>query len=115
VVFLECGGSTPLSFCFGQRKKKESGVEPPHSKKPAPAPRVLQWKKIPVTAKGFKGKKGSHVQVFRGAKQWWMHTLTGRIEPSISTMVEGVARNPRRLRFHRQPITRVLNPFPVTK
>jgi len=59
---LECGGSTPLSFfgvrrldaafflwsaaarrrflsfCFGQEKKKESGVEPPHSKSPTPAP-----------------------------------------------------------------------------
>jgi len=31
--FLECGGSTPLSFCFRQGKKKERGVEPPHSKK----------------------------------------------------------------------------------
>jgi len=53
---LECGGSTPLSFFFwsaaarrrflsfgfGQGKKKESGVEPPHSKRPASAPRVLQ-------------------------------------------------------------------------
>jgi hypothetical protein len=34
---LECGGSTPLSFfgfCFSKEKKKESGVEPPHSKVP---------------------------------------------------------------------------------
>jgi len=32
---LECGGSTPLSFfLLGQGKKKESGVEPPHSKNP---------------------------------------------------------------------------------
>jgi hypothetical protein len=31
---LECGGSTPLSFFafFLRRSKKESGVEPPHSK-----------------------------------------------------------------------------------
>ena len=34
VTFLECGGSTPLSFFFRcQSRKKESGVEPPHSKK----------------------------------------------------------------------------------
>jgi len=32
---LECGGSTPLSFFrLSAREKKESGVEPPHSKRP---------------------------------------------------------------------------------
>jgi len=30
-AFMECGGSTPLIFCFGPGKKKENGVEPPHS------------------------------------------------------------------------------------
>jgi hypothetical protein len=35
---LECGGSTPLSFFLWKSKKpkKESGVEPPHSKKTLP-------------------------------------------------------------------------------
>jgi hypothetical protein len=42
---LECGGSTPLSFFrwrgTKERKKKESGVEPPHSKAGA---HLKRWK-----------------------------------------------------------------------
>jgi len=46
VSLLECGGSTPLSFYLSiafflylaaYSPKKESGVEPPHSKKKKPA------------------------------------------------------------------------------
>jgi hypothetical protein len=35
---LECGVSTPLSFFAGTGASKESGVETPHSKTPAPLP-----------------------------------------------------------------------------